>query len=363
MPGDQWSQYAEKAGPPPGSDPWAAFVEKDRSAASPIPPPAIAKPSINMHPSFLIGDPDKDATPQSISDVGRGIGKNLYQISAPGIAASVLHKHAPGLVSRIPQVGPALEENATPIEHLPAQATENFALAGIPEGEAGEIGEAQPEAARSSVKVAPRVIAKPSTPAAPAESTRGVIGRAGEVALRRAGHIPGVQAVKDIGYIVRGPKAAVVAPVATPAPIPESVPETNGIPWGSGGEGPLDLRGRRIPEEPPELTTPSRTLPGQIGKEVIGPHPQAAAPIPPRPGLMLPSHGDAILRDLAPYADRILREGHGEEIPEPEEEPQDIAAENTDLNDPDTSLAAWKKNLAAVRAAHIAKPKAPSGVQ
>jgi hypothetical protein len=121
-----------------------------------------------------------------------------------------------------------------------------------------------------------------------------------------------------------------------------STGSTEGIPWGTGGKGPLALRGKMIPPpEPPavypgaslpakpptsflrgnapvypggslpgtpapELLNPalasqSRSLPGMIGREVIRP---PAQPIPPRSGLMLPA-GEA-----APESDiEALRRG------------------------------------------------------
>jgi hypothetical protein len=33
---------------------------------------------------------------------------------------------------------------------------------------------------------------------------------------------------------------------------PTQIPETNGIPWGSGGQGPLELRGKMIPQAAPQ---------------------------------------------------------------------------------------------------------------
>jgi hypothetical protein len=272
MPQDPYASIATAA-----ADPYSSIASQDRSAVSPIAPPTMAKPRVNMHPSFLIGDPNKDSTPQPISEVGKGIARNLYQVSAPGIAASILHQDKPGLVSRIPKVGPSLERNATPARRLPGQLIENFALMSAPEGGAEGGASRVAEAERPSA-------ASPTRIASPSAEPSTVLGRVGEVAVRRAGHIPGVQAVKDIAYIARGEKPAPVPAVAKPAPIPE----TNGIQWGTRGEGPLDLRGKMIPQEPPELTTEARTLPGQIGREVIHPKITPAEPIPPRSGLALP---------------------------------------------------------------------------
>jgi hypothetical protein len=84
---------------------------------------------------------------------------------------------------------------------------------------------------------------QPAEQAATAESAApsSMADRAAEVAKRRISHLPGVQAAKDASYILRGPAAE--APEAEAA-----IPETNGIQWGTGGQGPLDLRGKMIPQ-------------------------------------------------------------------------------------------------------------------
>jgi hypothetical protein len=131
---------------PEGTDKAAAIryfkAKRIGSAASAIPPPTLAKPSVAMHPSYLIGDPDADATPQSMGEVAKGMARNVYQVSAPGIAASLAHKFAPGALSKsaIPH-GESLERNATPLKELPGQIVENAAYAAIPEGSAEAEGE------------------------------------------------------------------------------------------------------------------------------------------------------------------------------------------------------------------------------
>jgi hypothetical protein len=115
-----------------------------------------------------------------------------------------------------------------------------------------------------------------------------------------------------------------MAEVPTEGPPAVRVPATDGIPWGTGGKGPLSLRGRMIPIEPvypgaplpehpgvfpggrypehpgvfpgapyptataeqlnPAAVSQARTMPGQISREVIRP---PAEPIPARTGLRL----------------------------------------------------------------------------
>src|ERR1700685_1797188 len=109
--------------------------EAERATAAAAPPPKVAKPSVAMHPSYLIGDPNADATPQSMGEVAKGMARNVYQVSAPGIAASLAHKFAPGALSKsgVPH-GESFERNAAPLKELPGQIVENAAYAAIPEG-------------------------------------------------------------------------------------------------------------------------------------------------------------------------------------------------------------------------------------
>jgi hypothetical protein len=112
------------------------------------------------------------------------------------------------------------------LKEMPARAVQTFALA--PEGEAGEA-------------VAGEQAAKP-----PTES--GVAARVGKVIAR---HIPGVKLTEDLVDAIKGP---VPEPPAVPVP---KVPDTGGVPWGSGGQGPLDLRGKMIPRQIPQIPKPT----------------------------------------------------------------------------------------------------------
>ncbi len=180
-----------------------------------------------MHPSYLVGDPNADATPRSLKDQIGDAWLNLYQVSAPGIAASVLHKQRPGLVSSIPGVGPAMEDAAAPVDQLPSRMGENLLLMPSPETEGGEAGDAAPRAAQPA-RVAPQ----------PQPSSSGLLSRVREVALRRASNIPGVQAAKDVNYVLRGD-----APDAAPAAPAPAVPDY----FGKGRYGtPVSDWGQRV---------------------------------------------------------------------------------------------------------------------
>ena len=74
--------------------------------------------------------------------------------------------------------------------------------------------------------------------------------------------------------------------VGEPTPAaPTQIPETNGIPWGSGGQGPLELRGKMIPR--------SAVYPGAPYPENPGTFPGAPNPESPSPEV---SQGNALAR-------------------------------------------------------------------
>lgn len=304
-----WEKYA-----PPQAGPWEKYGGGD-SAASPIAPPPIEKPAVAMHRSFLVGDPNKDVDStavqmEPITDFGKGIAS----ASAPVIGHRVLQQVAP----RIAPPG-NLYEGETSLHDLPEAAGKTFAgamvgpLAGEPLA-----GEAQPITRSTEV---PARIAPPT----PESGGPGMLGRVGEVALRRAGRIPGVQALKDANYIFRGSAEAPAAPIAEPGPLP--IPETNGIQWGSGGKGPLDLRGQRI-QTPPPIAGQA----GSMAQSVVEPAPQPAV--------------DPILSRLRANASRIAEEGHGDEE---SALPEEATPVTTNLNDDLTP--ALKASLRKVRAA------------
>lgn len=231
----------------------------------------------------------------TLGNMATGLAKNAWDVSTPGIAASMLKRFRPGTL-------PAqVERDTTPLKELPNEIGETMApiLAGgiLEEPAAAANGERPVARAARPNEPKPRPVA-PAAKAAEEPST--MLGRVGKVAMRRISDIPGVQAVKDLDYVIRGkggpevPKAPTPKPPATEAPIPT----TEGIPWGQPGHGPIDLRGKRIPVEPPELTSKSRTLPGEHEPERIEPE-KPELPIPgvnTRPSLhrIAPSRGLAL---------------------------------------------------------------------
>lgn len=217
----------------------------------------------------------------TLGNMAQGLTKNLWDVSTPGIAASLIKRFRPGTL-------PAqVEKDTTPLKELPNE----IGATGAPIMAGGILEEPPPGIARATE--APRPM-RAAAASAPEEST--FLSRAAEVAKRRISHIPGVQAVKDIDYAFRGaggPEAPPAPPTPKPPIAKPPIPETNGIQWGTGGKGPLALRGQRIPTEPEP--TPETTS-------------QPAAPIA-RPTIVQPSagriglSGESALRDTLASVD------------------------------------------------------------
>jgi len=206
----------------------------------------------------------------TLGNMAEGVSKNLWDVSAPGIGASLLKRFRPGI---LPQ---QVEQDTTPLKELPNE----IGATGAPMMAGGILEEPTP----ANAVERPRV-ATGTTAAAPEDSS--MMSRIGDVAKRRLIHkIPGIQAAKDLDYVLRGTPEAAPAPPKPPTP---TVPDF----YGKGKYGtPVAQWGQPIaaptPPIPPELTTPARTLPGQISPEVIRPPQQTAASIPARSGLALP---------------------------------------------------------------------------
>lgn len=202
-------------------------VEETRSAASPIAPPTIQRPSVSMHPSFLMGDPNSDATPQSLPDVATGMAKNMGHLAAmaPVVEHRILQRH-----------GIAGPSDMFPGEHTLDQVEKQD----VPNAALTMMGAEGVEAPEPGVpKIAPKI-----SPPAPTEGP-GMIARLGKVALK---HTPGVGVITDTVDAIRGPEPPAPKP---PRPAIAKVPETEGIQWGTGGKGPIDLRGKMIPPAKP----------------------------------------------------------------------------------------------------------------
>jgi len=226
-----FSKY-EQAAPKTGQIDFSKYEQSSRSAASPITPPSMnvgAPSSEGMHPSFLLGNPDHDATPQPIGEVAKGMIRNVADVTAPVIAHRVGQRA--GLLPK-----GDLYQHEGELKDVPGKAT-MMMLGGLEGPEA--------EAAASRI-------------ASPAEAT-------GPSAISRVGSFAGRESRSRVPFLSRSIAKPTIAR-AMPAPIPE----TNGIPWGSGGQGPIDLRGRIIPrgEETPSVF-PGAPLPEHPPAEVF----------------------------------------------------------------------------------------------
>jgi len=217
--------------------PWeeAAAQSAMPSAASPISAPAIQKPSLPMSRVYLnTGNPVPE---QNAADVLKGMAQGVYDVSTPGVAMSILQAKFPQLASKIPL--PA----GGPLKDLPVKAiamTGGMALGGLD-------AEPPPTGVRPAVRPTPEVSVPSTGP------TMGSI---------LARHIPIVgkylRTMDDIQALLGKDAPASTTNVASPKAAP--IPETNGVPWGTGGQGPVSLRGKMIPKEP--FAEPGMPVPG-----------------------------------------------------------------------------------------------------
>jgi hypothetical protein len=200
--------------------------------------------------------------------------KGIAQISAPGIAASLINKTAPGLAAKlqqVPYIGPLMQQ-AAPLKNIPGMATAAMAS---PLAEGMETGDLAPN---------------PNPQPQPAPTSPNAASPNGSSLLKiMSRHIPvigrGLRAmdtVQELQDLVNGP-APSPQPAATPAPT--QIPETNGIPWGSRGQGPLGLRGKMIPR--------SAVYPGAPYPENPGTFPGAPYPATPSSEVL---QGNALAR-------------------------------------------------------------------
>jgi hypothetical protein len=226
---------------------------------------------------------DPNAPPNTLGDMAdvalQGL-KGIAQISAPGIAASLINKTAPGLAAKlqqVPYIGPLMQQ-AAPLKNIPGMATAAMAS---PLAEGMETGD-----------LAPNPNPQPQPQPAPASPN-------GSSLLKiMSRHIPvigrGLRAmdtVQQLQDLVNGP-APSPQPAATPAAT--QIPETNGIPWGSGGQGPLELRGKMIPSTQAQ---PAPQTPNVQAQPV-----QPAPSVTPQPAPMLQFDPIANSSQLAGHA-------------------------------------------------------------
>src|SRR5579872_7025602 len=146
--------------------------------------------------------------------------KGIAQISAPGIAASLINKTAPGLAAKmqqIPYIGPLMQQ-AAPLKNIPGMATAAMAS---PLAEGMEAGDLAPNP-------------NPQPPPAPASPNAASPNAPTSLLKIMSRHIPivgrGLRAMDTVQDLANlGNQPAVPAPTA-----PTQIPSTNGIAWGSG---------------------------------------------------------------------------------------------------------------------------------
>jgi hypothetical protein len=205
-------------------------------------------------PIDIPGLPNISRQANEVKDLATGAVKNASEVSAPAIAGE-LYKRFTGQPNTLKELPGKMVTQAGPL------------MFGEPEADAGETS------------------ARPTTPSeapSPVDAKPGVISRMMDVAKRRAGHIPGVQAVKDIDYVVRGGSDSTPAPPSPPTP---SVPDN----WGKGQYGtPVDQWGQKIPAplKRGSLSQMMNNIQDQVGKGLgATPPPKPDAPIYQRGGI------------------------------------------------------------------------------
>jgi hypothetical protein len=222
-----WQDYT-----PPQGGGWQNYQpDQKRSAASPITPPKMnvgAPSSQPMAKHYLVGGEEEKPLTESVGRFGQGILQGTADVTTPVIAHRVGQKT--GILPK-GDIYPGEGE----LKDVPGKAT--VMMAGGLEGET-------PEPIQQSAKAISETTPKPS----------------GSTALKIAGHLPYVgkyiRLGQTIGDLLGGGKQE-AAPTSAPTAPP--IPETNGIPWGSGGQSPIAMRGQRIlvEEAPAQAPQPS----------------------------------------------------------------------------------------------------------
>jgi hypothetical protein len=200
--------------------------------AAPPPPSGIAGAwgkfkSAVQGPINISGFPNISRQANEVKDMATGAVKGMSEMTAPSMAGE-LYNRLTGQPNNLKQLPGKIVTQGVPM------------MLGDPEADAGETA-AQP--ARPAAQ-APAAAPAPAPPGPPGPTLPGILAR----------HIPvvgkvlrGMDTINDLKTLFS--KSAEPAP-APPAPKPSAqpIPETNGIPWGSGGKGTLDMRGKMIPK-------------------------------------------------------------------------------------------------------------------
>jgi hypothetical protein len=234
---DGWQDYTPKQ----DAD-WQDYQpDQKRSAASPIAAPKLTVGAPASQPAqrqqyIATGTeipedrPGVNRTMESLGALGGGALKSVADVTAPVIA------HRIGQRAGVIPPGDAYQGEGQ-LKDVPGKAV--AMMAGGLEGPEAEIGPSQ--------AAEPKAI--PVQGEAP--------GMAMRVAKVFAHKIPGVKLASDLADAVRGPEAP---PIKAAPPTTAPIPQTEGIPWGSGGQGPISLRGKAIPQaEAAPVQTPEPT--------------------------------------------------------------------------------------------------------
>jgi hypothetical protein len=174
-----------------------------------------------------------------VSDFGKHFARGMENLAAPFIKAS-----APNVAL---QIWRHIQGQPNTLKEIPENAVQSFLMSGgfgeevPPESKSTSAPEAAAPAKAADVLEHPGL--KPWVNAAKAEIMK----------------VPGANLLKTAYDSARGFAEGTPTPPAAPTP---GVPETNGIPWGTRGPGPLDLRGKMIPQTPVYPGAPLPEHPG-----------------------------------------------------------------------------------------------------
>jgi hypothetical protein len=182
-----------------------------------------AKP--NVQPKEVYDWTGEEKPENPFASMATGMAKDIGDVSLPNIARQTYNRVTgkPNTLSEIPRKAAMMVG--------PAMAGE---IGGMEPGVPGEAPAEAPAIARPAPKPGPRGVSPSSTGGAMADLASEALPKPLRMAYK-------------IGKILTRDKPAPPTP-ETPPPV---IPETNGIPWGSGGEGPLELRGKMIPSHEP----------------------------------------------------------------------------------------------------------------
>jgi hypothetical protein len=225
-------------------------VKLDMSTAQPLDSSAAAPPKTYKSGKDAFGSyaTPSDAAEQVADMLGQSV-KSLVKVSSPNVVYEMIRSHFPQLGLRPWQGIPTANEvGATGVSTLLPAAEGIAPEAAAEEPKTQAPAEPAPKAASSTASILQHPAVAPFVDALKEELYS---------------KIPGYRFTKVLGESLRGlTEGTPDAPLAPPTP---GVPETNGVPWGSGGQGPLDLRGKVIPQAPaaaaPETVAPQPSAP------------------------------------------------------------------------------------------------------